>query len=50
MSPAQLAMQGFAERVAQVLRDTDLAPARLVIEITEQVLLERSDENIATLQ
>ena len=49
VSPAQLAMQGFAERVAQVLRDTDLAPARLVIEITEQVLLERSDENIATL-
>lgn len=50
VSPRQLAVEGFAERVAAVLKTTGLAAASLEIEITEQVLLTRSDENIATLQ
>lgn len=49
VSPVQLASNDFAETVARVLEDTGLAPECLQIEITEQVLLQRTEENLSIL-
>lgn len=42
----QLKLDGFADRVAALLRRYDIEPRRLEIEITEEVLLDRSPELI----
>lgn len=42
----QLKLEGFADRVAAVLARYDIEPSRLEIEITEEVLLDRSSELI----
>ena len=42
----QLKLEGFAERVAGILSRHDVEPSRLEIEITEEVLFDRSPELI----
>ncbi len=49
VSPLQLRDAGFAEQVASVLAETGLAPERLQLEITENVLLENNDTTTTTL-
>lgn len=49
VSPLQLRDAGFAEEVASILAETGLAPERLQLEITENVLLENSDATRTTL-
>ncbi|MEP6564940.1 MAG: EAL domain-containing protein [Mesorhizobium sp.] len=43
VSPLQLRDAGFAEQVGSILAETGLAPGRLQLEITENVLLESND-------
>ncbi|TPK99408.1 MULTISPECIES: EAL domain-containing protein [unclassified Mesorhizobium] len=43
ISPMQLRDVGFAEEVAEILRQTGLDPSRLQLETTESVLLEHND-------
>ncbi|MDX8463111.1 putative bifunctional diguanylate cyclase/phosphodiesterase [Mesorhizobium humile] len=43
ISPMQLRDVGFAEEVAEILRETGLDPSRLQLETTENVLLEHND-------
>lgn len=43
VSPLQLRDAGFADLVASILAETGLAPGRLQLEITENVLLENND-------
>jgi diguanylate cyclase (GGDEF)-like protein/PAS domain S-box-containing protein len=50
LSTRQVLQPGFAGVVAGILRDTGLPPAALDMEITESVLMQPSDENIATLK
>ncbi|MER8645154.1 EAL domain-containing protein [Mesorhizobium sp. M1252] len=49
VSPLQLRDVGFAEEVASILAETGLAPKRLQLEITENVLLENNDTTRAAL-
>lgn len=49
VSPLQLRDAGFADQVASILAETGLAPKRLQLEITENVLLENSDATRTTL-
>lgn len=49
ISPRQIQTPGFAQIVEQALHDTDLAAEYLTIEITERLLLEGSEANVATL-
>ena len=49
VSPVQFRNSGLAKRVADILAETGLPAKRLELEITESVLLQRSDENIRTL-
>lgn len=49
VSPLQLRDAGFPTMVAEILAETGLAPARLQLEITENVLLENSDMTAAAL-
>ncbi|ESY24801.1 EAL domain-containing protein [Mesorhizobium sp. M1148] len=49
VSPLQLRDAGFAEEVASILAETGLAPERLQLEITENVLLENNDTTRAAL-
>ncbi|MGX5850317.1 bifunctional diguanylate cyclase/phosphodiesterase [Mesorhizobium sp. PL10] len=49
VSPLQLRDVGFADEVASILAETGLAPERLQIEITENVLLENNDATGAAL-
>jgi diguanylate cyclase (GGDEF)-like protein len=49
VSAAQFRDQDLAERVAETLRDTGLAPHRLEIEITESLLLHDVKANLGTL-
>ncbi|MES0139195.1 EAL domain-containing protein [Mesorhizobium sp. M0016] len=49
VSPLQLRDAGFAEEVALILAETGLAPKRLQLEITENVLLENNDTTRAAL-
>ncbi|MER9687797.1 MULTISPECIES: EAL domain-containing protein [unclassified Mesorhizobium] len=49
VSPLQLRDAGFAEEVASILAETGLAPKRLQLEITENVLLENNDTTRAAL-
>jgi len=43
ISPMQLRDVGFAEEVAEILKETGLDPSRLQLETTESVLLEHND-------
>ena len=47
VAAAQLKTVGFCTEVAQFLRERDLAPERLEIEITENVLLDRGGDQVA---
>lgn len=49
VSPRQLANTGFTKRVQSILAATELDPASLEIEITEQVLMEKSQTNVSVL-
>ena len=50
LSPVQFQGPDLVDRVATILADTGLQPKRLELEITETVLLQRSNDNIRTLQ
>ncbi len=50
LSSRQLRQADFAARVADILRETGLAPAHLILEITESLLMEDSAETLAALR
>ncbi|WP_137820893.1 bifunctional diguanylate cyclase/phosphodiesterase [Pseudomonas sp. D(2018)] len=50
LSSRQVLQPGFAQRVAVILRETCLAPASLVLEITESLLMQDSAETLACLR
>jgi len=50
VSPAQLLTMDFVSSVAQILRDRNLEPQHLTIEITEQALIRDTDQALATLR
>jgi diguanylate cyclase (GGDEF)-like protein len=50
VSPKQLREGDFCRTVADVLRETGLAPSRLELEITEGVLMQGTRQNLATLK
>jgi diguanylate cyclase (GGDEF)-like protein len=50
LSPAQFARESLAARVADILRETGLAARRLELEITEGLLLSKSDEVLDELR
>ncbi len=49
LSPAQLKQGNLVDALRATLRQTGLAPSRLELEITETVLMEKSEENLAVL-
>jgi diguanylate cyclase (GGDEF)-like protein len=49
LSSRQFAQADFANMVRQILKETGVAAAALELEITESILLQRSDDNLATL-
>jgi diguanylate cyclase (GGDEF)-like protein len=49
LSPAQLKQSNLIEVLDETLRETGLDPSRLELEITETVLMEKSEENLAVL-
>jgi diguanylate cyclase (GGDEF)-like protein len=49
LSPAQLKQGNLIEVLDETLRETGLDPGRLELEITETVLMEKSEENLAVL-
>jgi diguanylate cyclase (GGDEF)-like protein/PAS domain S-box-containing protein len=49
LSPVQFRRQDLVKLVAEVLAETGLAATRLQLEITESVLLQHDDRNVATL-
>ncbi|MET7245972.1 EAL domain-containing protein [Methylobacterium sp. EM32] len=49
LSPAQFRTPDLVGTVARALRESGLDPARLELEITEQVLLEETEANLAVL-
>ena len=50
VSPAQILTMDFVSSVAQILRDRNLEPQHLTIEITEQALIRDTDQALATLR
>ena len=50
LSACQFQSRSFVERVTAILERTGLAPSRLELEITESVLLQDSDTNLAILR
>ncbi|NJL08333.1 MAG: EAL domain-containing protein [Methylacidiphilales bacterium] len=50
LSPVQLLAPDLLDRIAHLLAETGLAPHRLEIEITEQIVLEDNENTIATLR
>jgi diguanylate cyclase (GGDEF)-like protein/PAS domain S-box-containing protein len=50
LSPMQFKNSNLATVVERILRDAGLSPERLELEITESVLLDHSENNIATLR
>ena len=50
VSPMQFRHPGLYEAIADAIRDTGIAPSRLELEITEGVLLQDTDQTLATLQ
>ena len=49
LSPVQLKRSNLMEVLKSALKETGLDPRRLELEITETVLIEKSEENLATL-
>ena len=49
LSPVQFRYDGLVKVVAEALVDTGLRPGRLELEITESVLLDKTNSNFATL-
>ena len=49
LSPRQLEQADFCALVAQILAETGIPPAALELEITESILIQRSEYNLATL-
>ncbi len=49
LSPRQLKYSGLVDDVAQVLRETGLAPERLMLEITEDAVMDSADENLLSV-
>ena len=50
VSARQLQSEGFVDLVTDVLRESGLAPDRLVLELTESVLLDHDETTVATLR
>ncbi|HJW55370.1 MAG TPA: EAL domain-containing protein [Burkholderiaceae bacterium] len=50
LSPRQFHQENFPDKVAQILEEAGLAASDLDLEITESLLLQRNDDNIATLR
>jgi predicted signal transduction protein with EAL and GGDEF domain len=50
LSPAQFKSRNLVAAVAQALREADLPPSRLELEITETVMLQDTDATLATLR
>jgi diguanylate cyclase (GGDEF)-like protein len=49
LSPIQIMSGGFLESLAQIVTETGIDPARVVLEITEGVMLDRSDHVLGVL-
>ena len=49
LSPVQLKQSNLLEMLKSTLKESGLAPRRLELEITETVLVEKSEENLAVL-
>jgi diguanylate cyclase (GGDEF)-like protein/PAS domain S-box-containing protein len=49
VSAVQMARAGFSDTVAAVLHETGVAPGRLILELTESILLERSATTVSTM-
>ena len=49
LSPVQFRNRNLVEMVKSVLRDTNLAPERLVLELTESILIANNDETLQVL-
>lgn len=43
LSPLQIMAQGFVETIASLVEETGISPRRVILEVTEGVLLDRSD-------
>jgi diguanylate cyclase (GGDEF)-like protein len=50
VSPVQFRNADFAQSVIDAVHDTGLTPSRLELEITEGVLMQNTDQTLATLQ
>ncbi|WP_243368006.1 putative bifunctional diguanylate cyclase/phosphodiesterase [Microvirga solisilvae] len=50
VSPAQFRVQGFAERVTDIVRESGADPRKIELEITEGVLLDNAGETASTLR
>jgi EAL domain-containing protein (putative c-di-GMP-specific phosphodiesterase class I) len=50
LSPIQVRDQGLVDLVATVMRDTGIAPARVMLEVTEGVLIDNPEEAKERLQ
>jgi diguanylate cyclase (GGDEF)-like protein len=49
LSSRQFAQADFPNTVRQIIKETDIPAASLELEITESILLQRSEDNLATL-
>ncbi len=49
ISGRQLAEEDFVDRVREILKRTDVPPSCLTLEITESVIMRRTDESLTTL-
>jgi diguanylate cyclase (GGDEF)-like protein len=50
LSPIQFQKHGLVGNIERILRDTNLPPDRLELEVTESVLLQRSESNLSALR
>ncbi|HYD61457.1 MAG TPA: EAL domain-containing protein [Noviherbaspirillum sp.] len=50
LSPRQFFQPGFREMVSSALNDSRISPERLDLEITETTLMQRTEDNVATLK
>jgi len=50
VSVRQLCSEGFADGVSRILRETDTAPSRIILEITESLMMENAESNLIVLR
>src|SRR5262249_23018337 len=50
LSPVQMRSAGLVDRIARLLTETGMAASRLVLEVTEGVLIDNPDEALARLE